>query len=212
MRRLFIHLQALLGLAPLFFLDKQHRQHPGVNRVTFSVGRRADVIDRGLLSLNTALSLFYRYRSELSQHYPVVIFANDDDANDIRRSKPVLFLSVMATATGTADTELNRVRNEEILKVYAEEVIVYGERSLGLIQAITIAIAWYYASDSFTNPKFAQYTQVAAVLVLELGIDKLGRHNWTPTRLIGSRSNSRSQFEALMVKGPVSLPQLALTI
>lgn len=165
-----------------------------------------------LLSLNTALSLFYRYRSELSQHYPVVIFANDDDANDIRRSKPVLFLSVMATATGTADTELNRVRNEEILKVYAEKVIVYGKRSLGLIQAITIAIAWYYASDSFTNPKFAQYTQIAAMLVLELGIDKLGRHNWTQLDLLEAVQTHGLSFEALMVRGQVSLPQLALTI
>jgi hypothetical protein len=59
----------------------------------------------------------------------------------------------MTTAAGIADTKLNSVLNEEILKDYAEKVIVNGERPPGLIQAITITIAWYYASDSFTNPK-----------------------------------------------------------
>lgn len=118
----------------------------------------------------------------------------------------------MATATGTADTELNRVRNEEILKVYAEKVIVYSERALGLIPAITIAIAWYYASDSFTNPKFAQYTQIAAMLVLELGIDKLGRHNWTQLDLSEAVQTHGLSFEALPARGPVSLSQWALTI
>ena len=84
----------------------------------------------------------------------------------------------MATAAGTADTELNRVLNEELLKIYAEMVIVHGERSLELIQAITITFAWYYACGSSTNSKFAQHALMAAMLVLELG----------------SRSNPRSQF------------------
>lgn len=146
-----------------------------IPQLGFSV-QTLDVVDTGLISLHTATSLFDRYNHEMVQHYPAVIFAAGTTANEVRRSKPVLFLAVIAAAAGTADPELNRILNEEILKVYADQVIVHGRKSLELVQAITLTIVWYYACDS---PNFFQYVQMAATLVLELGIDKPGRPIWS---------------------------------
>jgi hypothetical protein len=98
-----------------------------VKRSRFS-GQTLDFIDRGLLSLNRASSFFERYTRELAQHYPAVIFAVDTCADEIRRSKPVLFLAVIAAGSGTTGAELNRILNEEILKIYADQVIVHGEK------------------------------------------------------------------------------------
>lgn len=48
----------------------------------------SDVIDRGLVSVDTATQLFNTYMDDLYQHYPAVPFPPGTHAEDVRRSQP----------------------------------------------------------------------------------------------------------------------------
>ena len=130
-----------------------------------------DVIDRGLLSMHKASLLYARYTLELVQYFPTVILPEGCDASDIRRKKPTLFLAVIAAASGSADAELNVMLNKEILQVYADQILIKGEKSLELIQSMLITIAWYCPPDNFEELRFYQYIHMAATMALDLGIE-----------------------------------------
>lgn len=141
-----------------------------------------DVIDRGLLSMAEASRLYARYTYELVQYFPTVILPDGYDAVDIRRTKPTLFLAVIAAASGSSNAELNVSLNKEILQVYADQIVIKGEKSLELIQSMLITIAWYCPPDNFEELKFYQYIHMAATMALDLGIGK---------KTTGSLSNSQ---------------------
>lgn len=141
-----------------------------------------DVIDRGLLSMAEASRLYARYTFELVQYFPTVILPEGYDAVDIRRTKPTLFLAVIAAASGSSDAELNVSLNKEILQVYADQIVIQGEKSLELIQSMLITIAWYCPPDNFEELKFYQYIHMAATMALDLGIGR---------KTTGSLSNSQ---------------------
>lgn len=131
-----------------------------------------DVVDRGLLSMHEASQLYARYTHELVQYFPTVILPEGYDAVDIRRTKPILFLAVIAAASGSSDAELNVTLNKEILQVYADQIVIKGEKSLELIQSMLITISWYCPPDNFEELKFYQYIHMAATMALDLGIGK----------------------------------------
>lgn len=135
----------------------------------------SDVVDRGLLSLETAAQLFDRYVNELVQYHPTVVFPEGCTADEIRRTKPALFLAVIAAAAGTSDPDLNRSLNKEISQLYAERIIMNGEKSLELVQSLLITLMWYYPPDNFEDLKFYQYIHIAATMSLDIGIGKKPR-------------------------------------
>ena len=118
-----------------------------------------DVVDRGMLSMNEATLLFIRYSKELVQHFPAVVLPQGPDIGEIRRSKPVLFLAIIAAASGSSDQNLNKFLNKKILQVYADRIAIKGEKSLELIQSMLITMIWYFPPDSFEELKFYQYIQ-----------------------------------------------------
>lgn len=135
----------------------------------------SDVIDRGLLSIHEASQLYTRYSHELVQYFPTVILPEGYDAADIRRKNPTLFLAVIAAASGSSDADLNVSLNKEIMQIYADQIVIKGEKSLELIQSILITIAWYCPPDNFEELKFYQYIHMAATMALDLGIGKKTR-------------------------------------
>ncbi|MCJ1462438.1 hypothetical protein MMC07_001039 [Pseudocyphellaria aurata] len=134
-----------------------------------------DVIDRGLLSMHEASRLYSRYTHEFVQYFPIVTLPKGYDAVDIRRTKPILFLAVIAAASGSSDAALNVSLNKEILQVYADQIVIEGKKSLELIQSILLTVAWYCPPDNFEELRFYQYIHMAATMALDLGIAKKSR-------------------------------------
>lgn len=65
------------------------------NESPSTVSSQSDVVDRGILSWESAKELFHTFNHDLYQHYPGVYLAGLS-AEDIRRTKPTLFLAVIA--------------------------------------------------------------------------------------------------------------------
>jgi hypothetical protein len=131
----------------------------------------ADVIERGLLTMNLASELYVRYATKMCPHLPGVVFPPSMTAAELRATKPILFLSVMATASSEMPN-LQRVLTKELMQVFGDEVIVRGHKSLELVQAITVAVIWYWPPERFEELKFYQLVHVAAVMAIEIGLGR----------------------------------------
>lgn len=101
-----------------------------------------DVVERGLLSLNKATELVNRYTSLLMPHYPAVPISCP--AYELRKTKPILFLAVLAASADTSESVLHFKLNQEIQELYARKITIQGQKSIELIQALSVSILWPY--------------------------------------------------------------------
>lgn len=130
-----------------------------------------DIVDRGLVPTEMAAELFSRYKSQMVRHLPGVVFPPSTTVAELRRTKPVLFLSIMAAASGE-NHSLQRVLQKELMQIFAEKVIVVGEKSLELVQALNVAVIWYWPPEYFEELKFYQLIHIAAVMALDIGLGR----------------------------------------
>ncbi|KAK4180783.1 hypothetical protein QBC36DRAFT_10853 [Triangularia setosa] len=129
----------------------------------------ADVVERGILTMNVAEELFSRYTQQMCHHLPGVVFPAGVTVGEVRATKPILFLSLMATASSEIPT-LQKTLTKELMQVFAEKIIVDGHKSLELVQALQVAVIWYWPPDRFEELKFYQLVHVAAVMAIEIGL------------------------------------------
>lgn len=129
-----------------------------------------DPVESGILTMHHAVRLFDRYVSDLSPQRPVVIFPPATRAAQVRADTPILFLAILVAASQTMDTSLCTDLNDMLLRTYAEHIVVRGERSLELIQAILVSTNWYCQSGNFDHMKFYPQLHMAASLAVDLDL------------------------------------------
>lgn len=143
-----------------------------------------DVIDRGLIELNTARKIFERYVAEMCDHLPLVVFPPNTNADDIRRHKPMLFATIVAIASGTIRADLQPKLINEITRILADRVMYRGEKSLELVQSIQVLSCFYQPPERYEELNFNQLIHVAAVMAMDLGMGKRAKRHpsgiWRP--------------------------------
>jgi hypothetical protein len=92
-------------------------------------------------------------------------------AADLRASKPILFLAVLAAGSSEM-ANLQRVLTKELMQEFADRVIVRGNKSLELVQALQVAVIWHWPPERFEELKFYQLVHVAAVMAIEIGLGR----------------------------------------
>lgn len=137
-----------------------------------TAGEFVDMIDRGVIDLKTANSAFERYIHQMAPEFPFVIFPPGTSMADVRRTKPFLFLAIMATAVGTLNPEAQLTLINEHYRSIAEEVVIKGHKTLELLQAILVGTIWYLPPDNFDEIKFYTTTQMAVAMAMELGMNR----------------------------------------
>ena len=129
-----------------------------------------DVIDRGVISQEMALELTQIYNKDLYPHYPVVPLPRNMGIQDFRVARPNLFLAVLAAAAGRVSPRLHSVLTTELLHAYAVKIVVDGEKTLELVQAMIVTTVWYFPSDRHSRLKVYQYIHMAAAMALDIGL------------------------------------------
>lgn len=129
-----------------------------------------DVIDRGVISLELADTLINIHARDLMKFCPAVVFPAGTIASELRRSKPVLCLSVIAAASIVVDAGVAAVLNREMIQLYADQLFIQAEKSLELIQALLLMTVFYYPPDSPSKLQHYQYINIAATMALEIGL------------------------------------------
>jgi hypothetical protein len=146
----------------------QHQQALPVSML--QADANLDVIERGLISMDLATELFNTYVKELSPHYPAVVFPESASAADLRRTKPTLFLAIIAAASGKSDPSLYSILNSEVLSAFAHRMVMHSEKSLELVQAILVTVVWYHPPGKYAQMKFYEYIHMAATMAMDVGL------------------------------------------
>jgi len=136
--------------------------HPPISEI--------DVIDKGILTMEQATFLFQTYNEHLVYHYPSTIFPSSVTASVLRRTKPTLFLAVIAAASGKFSPTLYSILHTEVLNLYVRQTITNSVKSLELVQAMLITSSWYNPPDKYTHLKFYEYVHMAVTMAVDLGL------------------------------------------
>ena len=126
------------------------------------------MVDRGIISLNVARKLVSHYQKNLYPQYPQVYIACS--ADELRESRPTLFLAVLAAGAESEDPALATALDHEILQEYANRSVVQSEKSVELVQALLISAVWYLPPNKFGQLKYYEYIHMAATMAADIGI------------------------------------------
>lgn len=149
-----------------------------------------DVIDRGLVSADVASESFSRYVTQMANNIPMVVFPSGTTMADVRRSKPLLLHAIVAAAIGPIQPDLHLPLVHDFYKVIADRIIVRGEKSLEIMQALLVTCNWYAPPDNFEELKFYQLSHLALTVGIDIGM----------YRKLGPRSKHFSLVKDLMAK------------
>ncbi|KAK4447551.1 putative fungal-specific transcription protein [Podospora aff. communis PSN243] len=150
-----------------------------------------DVVDRCIITMAQADELYKRYTEQMAPHLPAVVFPPEMTAADLRATKPILFHAVMAAASSEWPS-IQKVLTKELMQVFADKVIVFGQKSLELVQALHVAVIWYWPPENFEELKFYQLVHVSAIMAIDIGL--------------GRRKQAKGGFRKHMPGGPADHP------
>lgn len=158
-----------------------------------------DIIDRGLIDVQTAADAFDRYVQEIAPKLPAVVFPSGTTMASVRRNQPTLFLVIMAIAIGHFRSELQMPLVHEVHRLIADKVVIKGEKSLELVQSILLACIWYMPPDQFEELKFFQFIYMAVTMALEIGMGRItrrkGNKQYGLLREIMGKNQNRASFD-----------------
>ncbi|MCJ1389089.1 hypothetical protein MMC18_001943 [Xylographa bjoerkii] len=135
----------------------------------------SDVIDRGIVTMDAAKRALEHFVFNMMPQFPIVVVQASDDTAQMRRNKPILFLAILNAASGTLSINTQREINRELLRVFADRVLVVGEKSLELIQALQVAMVWYYPPERYEELKYYQLIHVSCIMAIEIGLNRRGK-------------------------------------
>jgi hypothetical protein len=131
-----------------------------------------DPITHGLLDVHIAKKCFDRYMSEMCNHLPIVVFPPGTRWEEIRKNKPILFLAVLAVASGTIRPDLQTRLISEVTRILSDRIVYRGEKSMELVQTIQCITTFYQPPEKYEELNFNQLIHIAAVMALDLGMGK----------------------------------------
>ncbi|KAJ5096382.1 hypothetical protein NUU61_005738 [Penicillium alfredii] len=143
-----------------------------------------DVIDRGIIDIETAVAAFNRFVNQMAEEMPVVMLHPETKMGDVRREKPALFLAITAAGVGVFNPNLQLSLFGELYRLIGDRVVVKGEKSLDLLQAILVGTLWYLPPDNFDEIKFWQLIHMAVALAMDLGLNRRTLTNKRPFTLV----------------------------
>ncbi|KAL1582151.1 hypothetical protein WHR41_09032 [Cladosporium halotolerans] len=167
-----------------------------------------DVINRGVLSMQDARRLVEHYKTKLYPQCPQVYIPDTCSADDLRESRPTLFLAVIAAAAEIESPDLANILDQEVLQEYANRTVVRSEKSIELVQSLLVSAVWYVPPTKFGNLKYYEYISMAATMASDLGITT------RPSTLNRSRFAARygAPSPSLHPSEDISNPDLSMSI
>jgi hypothetical protein len=148
-----------------------------------------DAIDGQILDTATAYQIFNRYHFQMSQYFPFVAFSYTTKPEYIRRTKPILFHTILAVAAAPVRPDLRQLLVDEITQIMADRVMYRGENSVELIQALLVLVVHYQRPRQSKELNFLQVVHSAAAMALDLGLGKWSTRKGTNGTALESTMN-----------------------
>jgi hypothetical protein len=169
-----------------------------------------DVIDQGLISLEEAENCFARFIEVMLPHFPVVVFPPGITVSAVRRTRPVLFLAVLGAASGILGEGSRKALVGEVMRTFADRIIMTGEKNLDLVQAIQVSAVWYFPPERFDEVKVYQLIHMATIMAIELDFVQAARPSTSRLSLLKDGLTGRPLTASSPPKKPQADCQRAL--
>ncbi|KAK7995879.1 hypothetical protein PG991_015346 [Apiospora marii] len=113
------------------------------------------------------LSIFV---TKLSQSYPFVVLPPGISAQELKATKPFLFIVIRMVAS-VRHLRSMRAQSFRIMKHIADYMLVRSERSLEMLQAILLVLGWYHY-HCMMHSQMSNLSHLATSLCADLGINR----------------------------------------
>jgi hypothetical protein len=182
----------------------------------YSLENYADVIDRGVLTMEQATMLFNTFNLSIKNNLPLFVIEDWQTASLMRTAKPTLFLTILASTASLVDGMLYRTLRPEAMRRISEICLGKPDQSIEHIQAL---LCWsVYGLDpdapSAFHPKY--YTHLAVIMVTDMNLDSNKSCPWdgtvnddnlakySPSDLLESAQRNRSEQLRLVMEERVT--------
>lgn len=148
-----------------------------------AAGSRGDVVDRGVVPMDIARRLVEHHKRNLYPQYPQVYIPDSCTADELRATRPTLFLAVIAAASENEHPELAKTLDTEVLQEYATRSVVKSEKSVELVQSLLISAVWYVPPSKFGQLKYYEvrkphaYSPLCSCAANTREVHSYGRHH-----------------------------------
>ncbi|RJE25366.1 Transcription factor, partial [Aspergillus sclerotialis] len=146
--------------------------------------KEPDVIEKGIVDVEVATAAFDRYVNDMAPQVPFVVFSPGTKMEDIRRTKPILLHAILSVAIGPICPSVQATLLHEFYKMIAEMIVMRGEKSLELVQAISVCWIWYMPPEHFEELKFYQLIHMAVIMGMDIGMNRRTMTAGRPFNLI----------------------------
>lgn len=116
----------------------------------------------------TQQQLYSKFMRELSPHLPFIHFEASVTAQQLRQQQSILLDAILAASAGSLYAPLSQELVSRLEKDYAERIIVRGEKSIELVQALLVSAVWYQPPARYQDLKFTTFGHLAANMALDL--------------------------------------------
>jgi hypothetical protein len=139
---------------------KNNYQSPAVPQDHASV---LDEIDHDIQQ-----NIFGEFCAILNTFFPFVVLSSTETIHSLRRERPYLYRACMYAGCRRYPVWQRRLA-ECILRSTGEAMLVYGHRSLDLLQSLLVFVSWYQF-HGHVNPQLMNLLHLCMSLVMDLGL------------------------------------------
>lgn len=115
-----------------------------------------EVVQSGDLSVELACAGFDHFFKHMLVHFPILVFPPETIASKVQQDRPILFLAILNAASGLYPIPIQHRIHQELFASFASLILVDGEKSLEIIQALQVSSLWYYAPPRYKDLKYYQ--------------------------------------------------------
>ncbi|EWC47726.1 hypothetical protein DRE_02926 [Drechslerella stenobrocha 248] len=158
-----------------------------------------DVIGRNMVTEAEAEQYLATF-GEMLLHFPFYVIPAGTTVKSLRRDKPILLLAIL-TAASSSNRRVQSALERDFRKVYSEKLVVNGEKSLELLLAGMVYLAWFHCHFSPKTQIFLQTMHLLLSLVSELSYDRKSDKANDPTVPGGPPNEARQNYSNLTGPG-----------
>lgn len=153
-----------------------------------SMNRTQDIIDLGFIDIPTAEVLFNHYNMTMRPILPTTGLSIDRDIGQIRKTRPILFLAILAVSSASILPSFEPRLVLELNEQLARHIFILGTQSIDLVQALLLYSFYYIRPSSSQNFSQTQYVSSAVALSYNLSLHKTAR------KYFGIDNNSKKEL------------------
>ncbi|KAJ5178293.1 uncharacterized protein N7500_000992 [Penicillium coprophilum] len=157
---------------------------PGLHSIP---DRSRDVIDRGIVRFDDAVTLLESFRKTLMPCFPFIFIAPEVTLAQLRAEKPLLLLAILK-GSSYKNAATQQILEETFQTAVADQMIFAHNPSMDVLLGLLVALGWLQHQSQ--HERFSSYLHLAWSIVGDLRLDRLSETQSFYSRMAMSKVSS----------------------